>query len=182
MKNYVKQHIEQGSYGENPAIDGIYSFVNTHGWEDRLVHSSMIFSHRATDYTEETFDEGFHSHEYYEVVFYISGKVEYVCENDVFKPMLKQACQNLTLETTKATFWEAVRLYPEHVSKWEPKPDFKIAWWYGEKEMNMKKAVKHLKRAFPNIDIHPFKGLGHGEIMAHKDLLLKEIKNFINEQ
>lgn len=87
MKNYVKQHIEQGSYGETPAIDGIYSFVNTHGWEDRLVHSSMIFSHRATDYTEETFDEGFHSHEYYEVVFYISGKVEYVCENDVFKPM-----------------------------------------------------------------------------------------------
>ncbi len=87
MKNYVKQHIEQGSYGENPVIDGSYTFVNTHGWEDRLVHSSMIFSHRENDYTDETFDEGFHSHEYYEVVFYISGKVEYVCENDVFKPM-----------------------------------------------------------------------------------------------
>lgn len=117
-----------------------------------------------------------------EVKFPTFLKIKMGITDDVFKPMLKQACQNLTLETTKATFWEAVRLYPEHVSKWEPKPDFKIACWYGEKEMNMKKAVKHLKRAFPNIDIHPFKGLGHGEIMAHKDLLIKEIKNFINEQ
>jgi len=30
--------------------------------------------------------------------------------NDTFEPMLRQACQKLTLETTKATFWEAVKL------------------------------------------------------------------------
>lgn len=30
--------------------------------------------------------------------------------NDTFKPMLRQTCQKLTLETTKATFWEAVKL------------------------------------------------------------------------
>lgn len=115
-----------------------------------------------------------------EIKFPAFLKIKMGITDDVFRPMLKQACRNLTLETTKATFWEAVRLYPEHVSKWEPKSNFKIACWYGEKEMNMKKAVKQLKRAFPNIDIHPFKGLGHGEIMAHKDLLMKEIRNFIN--
>ena len=30
------------------------------------------------------------------------------------------------------------------------------------KEPNMKKAVKKLKRAFPNAEDHPFEGLGHG--------------------
>ena len=87
MKNYLKMNAEQGSYGENSVIENSYSFKNIGGWEDVLVHDSMIFSHRKNDYTEETFDEGFHSNEYYEVVFYISGKVEYVCDNDVFKPL-----------------------------------------------------------------------------------------------
>ncbi|MBQ9079964.1 MAG: AraC family transcriptional regulator [Clostridia bacterium] len=86
MKNYVKQHIEQGSYGENPVMAG-NSYSSVHGWADRLIHDSLVFSHRENDYTDETFYEGFHSHDYYEVVFYISGKVEYVCENDVFKPL-----------------------------------------------------------------------------------------------
>lgn len=99
--------------------------------------------------------------------------------NDTFKPMLKQACQDLTLETTKATFWEAVKMYPKYMSTWKPNPNVRIACWYGEKEMNMKKAIKNLKRAFPNIEIRPFKGLGHGEIMAHESLLVRELKAFL---
>jgi hypothetical protein len=107
-------------------------------------------------------------------------KIKMGITDDVFQPMLKQACQDLTLETTKATFWEAVKLYPEYMSKWDPDPEVRIACWYGEKEMNMKKAIKHLKKAFPSIDIHPFIGLGHGEIMANTDLLVKELKAFIS--
>lgn len=99
--------------------------------------------------------------------------------NETFQPMLKQACQDLTLETTKATFWEAVKIYPEYMSTWEPNPNMHIACWYGEKEMNMKKAIKNLKRAFPNIEIYPFKGLGHGEIMLHESLLVRELKAFM---
>ena len=101
--------------------------------------------------------------------------------NETFQPMLEQACQNLTLETTKATFWEAVRLYPVYMHTWEPKPDVRITCWYGEKEMNMRKAVKHLKRAFPNIEIHPFKGLGHGEIMTHENILVKELMQYMEQ-
>lgn len=101
--------------------------------------------------------------------------------NETFKPMLEQACRNLTLETTKATFWEAVRFYPEYMRTWEPNSNVRIACWYGEKEMNMKKAIKNLKRAFPNIEIRPFKGLGHGEIMAHEKLLVMELKAFLEK-
>ena len=108
-------------------------------------------------------------------------KIKMGITDDVFAPMLKQACQSLTLETTNATFWEAVKLYPEHMSKWEPNPSIRISCWYGEKEMNMKKAIKHLKRAFPNLEVHPFKGLGHGEIMAHKELLIQELKAFLEK-
>lgn len=100
-------------------------------------------------------------------------------DNDTFKPMLRRACQKLTLETTRATFWEGVRFYPNYVDQWEPNPDVRVACWYGEKEMNMKKAFRHLKRAFPNLQVHPFPGLGHGEIMNHTDLLVKELKAFM---
>ena len=108
-------------------------------------------------------------------------KIKMGITDDVFAPMLKQACQNLTLETTKATFWEAVKLYPEYVRTWEPNSLIRISCWYGEKEMNMKKAIKHLKRAFPKLEVHPFKGLGHGEIMAHKELLVQELKAFLEK-
>jgi pimeloyl-ACP methyl ester carboxylesterase len=54
-----------------------------------------------------------------------------------------------------------------------------VAVWYGEKEPNMKKAVQKLKRAWPNAEIHPFEGYGHGEIIANPDIMAKEIKEFI---
>jgi len=114
-----------------------------------------------------------------EVKFPVFLKIKMGITDDTFKPMLKQACQDLTLETTKATFWEAVKLYPEYMSTWEPNPNIRISCWYGEKEMNMKKAIKHLKQAFPNLEVHPFKGLGHGEIMAHTELLVQELKTFM---
>lgn len=114
-----------------------------------------------------------------EVKFPAFLKIKMGITDDVFAPMLKQACQNLTLETTKATFWEAVKLYPEHMSKWEPNPNIRISCWYGEKEMHMKKAIKHLMRAFPNLEVHPFKGLGHGEIMTQPERLVQELKAFM---
>ena len=54
-----------------------------------------------------------------------------------------------------------------------------VAVWYGAKEPNMKKAVQKLKRAFPNAELHPFPGFGHGEIIAHPDRMAAEIKRFM---
>lgn len=107
-------------------------------------------------------------------------KVKMGITDDVFAPMLKQACQELTLETTKATFWAGVTLYPEHVSTWEPNPNIRAACWYGEKEMNMKKAIRHLKRAFPRLEVRPFQNMGHGENLAHPELVVEELKAFIS--
>ncbi|MCR5095560.1 MAG: hypothetical protein K6A70_02330, partial [Erysipelotrichaceae bacterium] len=58
----------------------------------------------------------------------------------------------------------------------------RVSIWYGAKEPNMKKAVEKLKRAFPNAEERPFEGLGHGEIIAHPDLMAKEIREFLQYQ
>lgn len=114
-----------------------------------------------------------------EVKFPAFLKIKMGITDDVFRPMLRQACQSLTLETTKATFWEAVRLYPRHMRNWEPNPGVRITCWYGGKEMNMKKAIRELRRAFPRLEVHPFQGMGHGEITAHPELLVRELKAFM---
>ncbi len=61
-------------------------------------------------------------------------------------------------------------------------PEARVSIWYGAKEPNMKKALQKLKRAFPNAQDHPFEGLGHGEIIAHPDLMAREIEAFMREE
>lgn len=72
-----------------------------------------------------------------------------------------------------------LKLYRD-IDAFIPDPNAKVAVWYGAKEPNMKKAVLKLKRAFPALQIHPFEGFGHGEIIAHPELMAEEIKRFIN--
>lgn len=93
--------------------------------------------------------------------------------------MVHQMCLDVTPETMYATFAEGIDFY-SHVDKWEPMTEIHIACWYGENEANMKKAIKTLKKAFPNIELHPFVGLGHGEIVNNEDLFVRELKAFMN--
>ena len=86
--------------------------------------------------------------------------------------------RNITLETLQNCAREGLKLY-EEIERYEPDPNAKVGVWYGAKEPNMKKAILKLKRAFPNAEIHPFAGFGHGEIVAHPELMAAEIKGFI---
>ena len=45
----------------------------------------------------------------------------------------------------------------------------------------MKKALQKLRRAFPNAELHPFPGFGHGEIIAHPELMAAEIRRFMGD-
>ena len=85
MKNYTRKHIETGQFANSTDPKG-YTFINTKGWKDYLIHPNLIFSHRQNNYTAATFEEGLHTHDYYEAVLYISGDVEYICENEVSVP------------------------------------------------------------------------------------------------
>ena len=86
--------------------------------------------------------------------------------------------KNITLQTLQNCAKEALQLY-RAIDGYTPDPNARIAVWYGAKEPNMKKAVQKLKRAFPTLDVHSFEGFGHGEIIAHPELMAEEIGKFI---
>ena len=88
--------------------------------------------------------------------------------------------ENISLETLRNCTREALALYKK-IDHFKPEPEARVSIWYGAKEPNMKKAVEKLKRAFPNAEERPFEGLGHGEIIAHPDLMAKEIWEFCRE-
>ncbi len=85
---------------------------------------------------------------------------------------------NISLETLENCAGEALRLYRE-IDRYEPDSAAKVAVWYGAREPNMKKAVRKLRRAFPGAELRPFPGFGHGEIIAHPELMAAEIRRFM---
>lgn len=85
---YINSHKRNGVYTD--ASDGApcTEYKNISGWVDRVIGESMIFSHRDTVYSSrEEFTEGLHMHEYYELLIYIGGDVEYIKDNSVIRPM-----------------------------------------------------------------------------------------------
>ena len=86
--------------------------------------------------------------------------------------------KNISFETLQNCAKEGLKLY-EEIDKYDPDPAAKVAVWYGAKEPNMKKALQKLKRAFPSLEMHPFPGYGHGEIIAHPDVMAAEIRKFL---
>ena len=85
MVRYIQAHIHKGKYRET---EGCRSdrFHHIGGWEDHLICDSLIYSHRKTDYTKDRFDETAHIHDYYELVLYVSGNVDYVTDCAILAP------------------------------------------------------------------------------------------------
>lgn len=93
--------------------------------------------------------------------------------------LVRQLCRNATKETTKATFVTGTEFYPKHVRSWRPNANARVALWYGGKEKNMGKAERELRRAFPQMKVRVFEGMGHGENVEHPDLVIRELKAFM---
>lgn len=89
--------------------------------------------------------------------------------------------KNVSLETLQNCAKEALQLYRD-IDAYAPDPNAKAAVWYGAKEPNMKKAVQKLKRAFPALEVRPFENFGHGEIIAHPELMAAEIGHFFGRK
>ncbi|MBQ9299599.1 MAG: alpha/beta hydrolase [Clostridia bacterium] len=86
--------------------------------------------------------------------------------------------KNISIETLRSCTDEALKLY-KMIDRFEPDPNARVAVWHGAKEPNMAKAIRKLKRAFPNAEDHPFEGYGHGEIIANPDVMAAEIRRFM---
>ena len=92
--------------------------------------------------------------------------------------MFEAMPDNITLKTLQNCTDEALRLY-EVIDQFEPDPNAKVSIWHGAKEPNMKKALEKLRRAFPAAEDHSFEGMGHGDIIAHPDIMAAEIRKFM---
>lgn len=95
--------------------------------------------------------------------------------------MFEAMPDNITLKTLQNCMNEAICLY-DTIDAFEPDPNAKVSVWHGTGEPNMKTALKKLKRAFPNLEDHPFEGMGHGDIIGHPELMAEEIKKFADRQ
>ena len=85
-EQYIKVHYTKGLYLDEYSKHGYTSFINLYGWEDYVLDKNLICSHRTNKYTKKTFTEGLHAHDYYELVIYINGNVNYITDNYVVKP------------------------------------------------------------------------------------------------
>lgn len=93
----------------------------------------------------------------------------------------KNVPPNISLDTLKNCMREALALY-EKIDGFEPEPNARVAVWRGAKEPNMKVALQKLGRAYPNLEDRSFEGFGHGEIMAHPELMVQEIERFMKRE
>ncbi len=55
-------------------------------WVNNLINDSLFYSFRSTFYDVDTFPSSLHYHDYYEVVIFVEGEINYVCESRVFSP------------------------------------------------------------------------------------------------
>lgn len=88
---------------------------------------------------------------------------------------------NISFDTLKNAMEEALRFY-ETIDGFPPHPSARVAVWYGEKEPNMKTALKKLRRAWPGLEDHPFPDFGHGEIMAYPERMAEAIQEFMETE
>ena len=92
------------------------------------------------------------------------------------KTMLSRIPDRISLESVRATWAAGLYLYR---TNFPVQPEARVACWYGEKEGHMKKAIRRLRQAYPQLTVRCFQGFGHGDIINHPDLLAKELTEFL---
>lgn len=85
MNRYIDRHLNKSKYFADPKSDGI-GYRSVYGWTDFMLSRNLIYSHRKTDYSRAEFDETAHIHDYYELVIYMGGNVDFVTESKILSP------------------------------------------------------------------------------------------------
>lgn len=89
------------------------------------------------------------------------------------RTMMSRIPENVSLESVRATWEVGLYLYRR---PFRTQPDAEVSCWYGQREGHMKKAIEKLKQAYPKLTVRCFPDFGHGDILNHPELLVKELK------
>lgn len=55
-------------------------------WSNHIINDMLFYSYRSTDYDRRTHPSQLHYHDYYELVVFEDGDIQYVCDSAVFHP------------------------------------------------------------------------------------------------
>ena len=55
-------------------------------WENHIIGDGLSYSYRNTTYNRSTYPSNLHYHDYYELVVFEEGDIEYICESQIYKP------------------------------------------------------------------------------------------------
>lgn len=86
MRPYILQYLNSSIYTKQLDVNYTSRYDHPRGWSDYLLNDSLIYSYRQTEYTRENFIDRMHSHDFFELIIYISGDIQYINENQVFSP------------------------------------------------------------------------------------------------
>lgn len=84
--DFTSIRLRNKQYREQLSSAPLCRYSHREGWIDTAVSRELIFSHRNTRYDLQSFTEKFHAHDYYELLIFIKGNVEYLNENTVISP------------------------------------------------------------------------------------------------
>lgn len=85
-EEYIQIHNNYNSYINEIKKVGYTSFESVFGWMDYIIDDNLVYSHRINEYTKESFTEGLHVHDFYELIIYVNGNVDYVTDNYLVTP------------------------------------------------------------------------------------------------
>ena len=85
-EEYIQIHNNYNSYTNEIKKLGYTSFESVFGWVDYIIGDNLVYSHRINEYTKENFTEGLHVHDFYELIIYVNGNVDYVTDNYLVTP------------------------------------------------------------------------------------------------
>lgn len=85
-RQYILKHKSSKHYITEDEKNGYRIFNNQNKWLDNILDENLIYSYRKNKYTKKTFTEGLHAHDYYELIIYINGDVEYVKDDILIAP------------------------------------------------------------------------------------------------
>lgn len=102
-------------------------------------------------------------------------------DEEKMKKMVRYVAKDISLESIQNATSEALSLF-RTLRTYEIVADAHVGFWHGSKEPNMKSAWKIIKQVYPKAEELAFEGFGHGEVMAHPDILAMEIRKFMSRR
>lgn len=85
MNDYLTEHLRHSYIPSYEQYQNFKIYSNKSGWKDFFIGQNLVYSHRTTPYIPPFFPEKLHTHAYYEICIFLSGKITYVVSsNEVF--------------------------------------------------------------------------------------------------